>query len=90
VGKGGLHLLHADDEVLAEDLNLMEQDQLVHPSSGLRDVQRGYHTPHQENEEEQSETQENSFFHARLSFIGFATGRFLNQRQPRHTACRDS
>jgi hypothetical protein len=71
VGNVGLHLLHMDDEVLTEDLNLMEQDQLVHPVRGLRDIQRGYQAPHQENEEEQAKTEENSFFHALLLITVF-------------------
>jgi hypothetical protein len=58
-----LHLLNANDQVLAEYLDLMEQDQAVHPVGGFGDIKHRNDAPCQKNDQEQTKAQQNSFFH---------------------------
>jgi hypothetical protein len=58
-----LHLLNVNDEVLAQNFDLMEQDQPVHPMCRPGDVEDGDRAPHRENKQQQNEPCKNPFFH---------------------------
>jgi hypothetical protein len=69
VGDVGLDLLDMDDQVLAQDLDLVEKDKLVHAGSGLADIAHSNEAPGKKNGKEQAESQEDPFFIDRHHYL---------------------
>jgi hypothetical protein len=64
----GLYLMDMNDEILAKNLDLMKQNQLVHPLGRFGNVENCRQAAQNEDQQQGTESYENSFLHRHPSY----------------------